>query len=90
MNSYNGICVGDPVQHVSQPNVIGKVDRITPIRTSDQVFIAVKLAGWKFAARVYAPDELKLCRCVNRGPMMTPLAKAAEEKYESIKRSQDA
>jgi hypothetical protein len=78
MNSYDGINVGDPVQYTEDANIVGKVDQITPLMNSHRVFIAVKLAGWKYAVRIYAPDKLKVCRCVNRSPMQTPLGQTRE------------
>ena len=78
MNSYGGINVGDPVQYTEDFNIIGKVDKITPLANSDHIFIAVKLAGWKYAVRVYTADKLRVCRCANRSPMQTPLGKTME------------
>lgn len=78
MTSFEGINVGDPVRHLVHRDVIGKVDKITPLMNSDHIFVAVKLAKYERVTRVYTPEELEVCRCANRSPMQTPLGKTRE------------
>lgn len=78
MTSSNGINVGDPVKYRQNPSRLGKVTKIIDVENQSYDFIEVRHAVHKHVTAIFLPDELEICRCVNRTPLVTPMSKVLE------------
>lgn len=73
VSEENPFVVGDPVQAINTPELLGKVVRVTEGRNDwcgapiQVALVFVKLIGRAIEATYY-PEELRVCKCAARIP----------------------